>query len=249
MEKMFDDSLQRREDKTNDMLRAAGRGAAIGGLIGLVVGLIPLWIPGLSWVIEEGAVASTLVGAVIGAAIGALLRVLRNQDSSRHHASGLTDEIGLTTPAASDRASGLREEQVLPVAQEELAIGKREVTRGGVRVHTRVDSVPAEQSVQLREEHATIERVPVDRPVAAGDDLFKERTFEVLEMAEEAVVQKRSRVKEEVRIAKRIAERTETVHDTVRKTDIEVERIAGRPERRINKGPYAGQERRLAAVR
>lgn len=243
MAKRVDGSMQWREERTNDMLEGAGIGAAIGGLLGLVAGLIPLWIPGLNWVIEEGAIASTLVGAVIGALIGALIRWLRTEDSSRHR------ESAFTAPAASDRARTVHEEQVVPVVQEELAIGKREVTKGGIRVHTRVASVPAEQSVRLREEHATIERVPVDRPVAAGEDLFKERTFEVLEMTEEAVVQKRSRVREEVRIGKQMAERTETVRETVRKTEVEVEHTAGRSERRVNIGSYAGQERRLAAVR
>ena len=243
MARMVDSSMQWREDRTNNMLEAAGIGAAIGGLIGLVAGLIPLWIPGLRWIIEEGAIPSALVGAAIGAAIGALMAWLRTRESSPHHGTAHT------APAATDRARGVHEEQVVPVVQEELAVGKREVTKGGIRVHTRVASVPVEQSVELLEEHATVERVPVDRALAAGDDLFKERTYEVIEMAEEAIVQKRSRVKEEVRIGKQISTRTETVHETLRKTDIEVERTAGRPERRVNKGGYAGQERRLAAVR
>jgi uncharacterized protein (TIGR02271 family) len=242
MAKMVD-GWQRAADRTNGMLEAAGMGAAIGGLIGLVVGLIPLWIPGLNWVIREGAIPSALVGAVIGALIGALLYTLRTEESARDR------ETALTAPAARDGARPMAEERVLPVVEEELAIGKREVTKGGLRVHTRVASVPAEESVQLRAERATIERVKVDRPVAAGADLFKERTFEVLEMAEEAVVPKRARIKEEVRIGKRIAERTETVRETVRKADVQVEPIAGRPERRVNKGAYPGQERRLSAVR
>jgi uncharacterized protein (TIGR02271 family) len=240
MAKIVDGSMQWRGDRTNDMLEGAGIGAAVGGLIGLVAGLIPLWIPGLNWVIEEGAIPSALMGAVIGAVLGALMRALRGEALPRH------EESALTAPARIGAAQGLHEEQVLPVVQEELAIGKREVTKGGIRVHTRVASVPAEQSVHLREEHAKIERVPVDRAVAAGEDLFKERTFEVLEMAEEAVVQKRARVKEELRIGKQIAERTETVRETVRKTEVDVEHTAGRPERRVNKGPYSGQERRLA---
>ena len=231
MARMFDGWTH--DDRTNQMLEGAGIGAAIGAVIGLVAGLI----------LDEGVLAFTLAGAVIGAAIGALIRYLRSEDFSRHH------EGVRTAPVANDGAARMHEERVLPVVEEELAIGKREVTKGGVRVHTRVTSLPAEQSVQLREEHATIERIPVDRPAAAGDDLFKERTFEILEMAEEAVVQKRSRVKEEVRIGKRIEKRMETVRETVRKTDIEVERAEVRPDRRLNKGPYAGQERRLAAVR
>jgi len=237
-------STQSRDEFTNDLLQAAGLGAAVGALFGLVAGLIPLWIPGLRGVIEEGAIPSALVGGVIGALVGALIRWLRGEDSPRHEENVLT-----AAPDTRERARGVDEEQVVPVVKEELAIGKREVTKGGLRVHTRVSSVPAEQSVQLREEHATVERVPVDRPAAAGEDLFREQTFEILEVAEEAVVQKRIRVKEEVRIAKQMAERTETVRETLRKTDVEIEHTAGRPERRVSKAPYGGPERRLAAVR
>ena len=75
----------------------------------------------------------------------------------------------------------------------------------------------------LREEHVSIERRPVDRPVAAGDDAFRERTVEATESAEEAVVGKEARVTEELVVRKTAEEQTQTVQDTVRRTEVEVE--------------------------
>jgi stress response protein YsnF len=114
-----------------------------------------------------------------------------------------TDEI------AADR-------QAFPVVKEELAVGKREISTGGVRVYSRLT---------LREEHATIDRRPVDRPATAAD--LKEGFVEVRETVEEPVVAKTARVIEEVVVGKESSTRTETVYDTVRGTDVAVERAAG----------------------
>lgn len=142
-------------------------------------------------------------------------------------------------------------EQVLPVVEEELAVGKREVSTGAVRVYSYVAEQPVEQTVELREEHASIERRPVDRPVSAGDDAFREKSVEVRETVEEPVVDKRSRVTEEVRVGKQSSKRQQTVRDTVRKTEVKVEgggRNTGYQgaERRRSSVPYTGQDRRTA---
>ena len=118
--------------------------------------------------------------------------------------------------------------QSVPVVQEELKVGKRTVNVGGLRVIKRMSEKPVSEIVKLREEHATIERRPVDRAATEADfSNFKEGTFEVRETAEEAVVGKTARVVEEVTIGKAATERSETVSDTVRRTDVDVERIAG----------------------
>jgi len=116
----------------------------------------------------------------------------------------------------------------IDVVEEQLQVGKRAVERGGVRVVQRVSQKPVRELVRLREEHAVVERRPVDR-AATGQDLsnFKEGTLEVHEMSEEAVVSKTARVVEEVRVGKEVREREETIEDTVRRKDVDVERIAG----------------------
>ena len=120
------------------------------------------------------------------------------------------------------------ERQAVPVVQEDLQVGKRTVETGGVRVVKRVSETPVSQVVNLREEHATIERRPVDRPATEADFAnFREGTVEVRETAEEPVVAKTARVVEEVVVGKTATERSETITDTVRSTDVDVEEIPG----------------------
>jgi uncharacterized protein (TIGR02271 family) len=122
----------------------------------------------------------------------------------------------------------------IPVVEEELQVGKREVNRGGVRVYSHMTERPVEENVQLREEHVRVQRNPVNRPASEADfQAFKEGTIEVTETAEEAVVSKQARVVEEVVVGKDVIERTQTVRDSVRKTDVEVEEVA--PEQLRNK--------------
>ncbi len=56
---------------------------------------------------------------------------------------------------------------------------------------------------------------------------FQEGTFEVRERDEEVVVDKQARVVEEVHIKKNVEQRTETVQDTVRRTDVDVQELGG----------------------
>jgi uncharacterized protein (TIGR02271 family) len=128
----------------------------------------------------------------------------------------------------SGRSQNVEGQQAIPVVEEELHVGKREVQRGGVRVHTRVEERPVEEQVRLREEHVSVERRPADRPVTAADlNTFQEGTIEMTERAEEAVVQKQARVVEEVVVGKEASQRTETVRDTVRRTDVDIQEIPG----------------------
>ena len=116
----------------------------------------------------------------------------------------------------------------LQEVQEELKVGKRAVSRGSVRVFSRTSEVPVEETVRLREEHAQIQRVAVDRPATEADlaTAFKEGSIEVREMDEEAVVSKTARVTGEVEVGKTATEREETIRDTVRQTKVDVEQVA-----------------------
>ena len=132
--------------------------------------------------------------------------------------------------AATGTARTDGEEERIPVVEERLRVGKRETAHGRVRIRSYVVETPVQEQVTLREEHVKVERRPVDRPIAAGDDAFRERTVEATERAEEAVVSKEARVKEEVVVRKQAEERTETVSDTVRRTEVEVEDERGRSD-------------------
>ena len=115
--------------------------------------------------------------------------------------------------------------EVIPVAVEELAVGKREVDRGGVRVFQRTVEEPVSEAVNLHEEHVVLDRRPVDRAVTDADIAGAGRTIELVETDEVPVVTKSAHVVEEVRVGKVASDRTETVTDSVRHTEIDVEQI------------------------
>lgn len=117
-------------------------------------------------------------------------------------------------------------ERAIPIVEEQLEVGKRTVDQGGVRIFRRVVEIPAEESVNLREEHVVIERKAVDRaPTRAELDNTADRSIELTETAEEAVVGKTARVVEEVLVGKQTGEHTEHIRDTVRRTEVEIEEL------------------------
>ena len=155
--------------------------------------------------------------------------------SSTERAGGAATTAGYGTGTTGTAATGagltgeratrdLREgEEAIPVVEEQVRVGKREVGGGRVRVRSYVVERPVEEQVNLRQERVEVERRPVDREVSPGDAPFQERTIEATERGEEAVVDKQARVVEEVGLRKDVDTRTETVRDTVRKTEVEVE--------------------------
>jgi uncharacterized protein (TIGR02271 family) len=125
-------------------------------------------------------------------------------------------------------------EITIPVVEEELTVGKREVERGHVRVHTYIEEVPVEEEIRLRQESVTVERHPVDRPATEADlDTFTEESMEFTETAEEPVVGRRARVVEEVTVHQDVEEHTETVRDTVRRTHVDVDQEGTRSTARM----------------
>ena len=140
--------------------------------------------------------------------------------------SGIADRAAA---AAARPGVAANREEVIPLAEEQLVIGKRVVERGQVRIRTYVVERPVEEQVRLRDETVQVERRAVDRPVAEGDrEAFSERVVEMTETDEEAVVRKEARIVEEVAVHKTAEERTETVRDTVRRTEVEVDNGTGR---------------------
>ncbi|MDQ3711354.1 MAG: YsnF/AvaK domain-containing protein [Acidobacteriota bacterium] len=115
-------------------------------------------------------------------------------------------------------------EVALPVIEEQINLGKRVVQRGGVRVHTRVTERPVEGKINLHEENVTVDRRSVDRAASDADfAAVKEGDFTVTTKAEVPVVSKEANVVEEVIVGKNVTQREETVRDTVKRSDVEVE--------------------------
>jgi len=120
--------------------------------------------------------------------------------------------------------------ETVQVVEEELEVGKRKVATGGVRVTSSVSEVPVEETVTLREEKVEAERKNVDRKLSPeeAEAAFRGRTVEATGTREEAEVSKQARVVGEVSIGKQTKEREETVRDTVRRTEVDVEQIAAK---------------------
>jgi len=122
--------------------------------------------------------------------------------------------------------------QTIPVTQEKIHVGKQQVDRGGVRVRSYVVEKPVNEQVNLREENVRVERRAVDRPAGADSELFRDRTIEMTATTEEAVVAKDARVVEEVVVHKDVRQRAEQVKDTVKRTEVEVEKVDSDPRRK-----------------
>jgi len=210
-------------------------GAATGAAIGSVGGPVGTVIGGVA-----GAVTGAGVGAAGDAAGETAADAAMGEDDASYRGTrtGSGVAMGSTTDyttTSTDFQTGTRDistdqgEIAIPVVEEEIRVGKREIESGGVRVETRVEATPVNEQVTLREETVTIERRPVDQPVDAATltDAFREGTFEVREHDEQAVVQKEARIVEEIVVGKQVEQRTETIQDTVRRTDVDVQQIQG----------------------
>jgi uncharacterized protein (TIGR02271 family) len=123
-----------------------------------------------------------------------------------------------------------KNDNVLEVIEEELQVGKEQVERGRMRIYTVQSERAVSQDVSLRDETLKVQRRPVSRAVSADPNLFKERSYEMVEMDEIAKVGKTARVIEEVSLGKEVAQKVQTIKDTLRRQDVQVEEIrAARP--------------------
>ena len=115
----------------------------------------------------------------------------------------------------------------VPIVEERMIVGKRQVELGRVTVRTRVVAEDVSESISLREEHLDIERRPTDQRIdaAQANALFQDKTVELTATGEEAVVSKQAVVTGEVVLGKHVDTRDQRIDGTVRHTEVEVERV------------------------
>nr|WP_295373676.1 YsnF/AvaK domain-containing protein [uncultured Sphingosinicella sp.] len=173
-----------------------------------------------------GATAGGMTG---GLATGATGMPLTGSSSGLGTGGGTTGSTGMTGSSgmeSRERTETVQEEHI-PIVEEQLRVGKREVNRGGARVRSYVREVPVHEQVSLREEHVSVERRPVNETLSGGQfggaDAFQERTIDMTETSEEAVVAKEAQVREELVVKKTAEERVENVDETVRRTEVDVD--------------------------
>ncbi len=114
----------------------------------------------------------------------------------------------------------------VPVVEERLEVGTRQVELGEVEIRKTVESEQVSIPVELMREHVRVSRVDVaDRPASEAElaDGFAEATIRVPVRGEEAIVSKDALVTGEVVIDRERVTERETVGDTVRREHVTVD--------------------------
>ena len=168
---------------------------------------------------------STIRSIFEGTGAAGLAAAAYNKDDFYNHEHFNEDRFYNSRPTSG---TGTDKVQVI---EENLQVGKQEVETGGARLTSRLVERPVEEHINLREEHVSVERTTVNRPVSAADlNAFEEKELELTEHAEVPVIAKEARVVEEVSLTKEVSEHEETIKDTVRSTEVEAERINPDPK-------------------
>lgn len=111
----------------------------------------------------------------------------------------------------------------LKLAEEQVEIGKRQVNDGSVRLRRFTVEEEVAEDISLYDQHAEVFRHAVDEPAYLNDVDWSEKTIEVEESHEIPTVAKTARIKEEVGLRGEETARVETVKDSVRRQEVEVE--------------------------
>ena len=144
-------------------------------------------------------------------------------EASPYAAGTAASPVGTVDNSQYVDTSRASDGESIPVVEEQLRIGKRDTSHGRVRVRAYTVEEPVSETVSLREDRVELDRRPVDRAVTDADTAFRDRTVEAEEYVEEAVVSKEARVVEEISQRKTSDTRQETVTDSVRHTEVEIE--------------------------
>ena len=115
---------------------------------------------------------------------------------------------------------------VLRLAEEQLEVGKEMSETGRTRVRRFVTERDVAANVTLHDEHAEVIRRAISDPKYVGDIDWADRTIEVVETGEHALVNKTAKVVEEVALRKVGADHVETIRDKLRRQQVEIERLA-----------------------
>jgi uncharacterized protein (TIGR02271 family) len=133
------------------------------------------------------------------------------------------DRARTETRLAADQRN-VTEPVELTTEEERLKVGTRQVEAGRVRLRKIVRTEEVNVPVELRKEDVVVERVPADQVRAGARSDFTEGEVEMTMQREEAIVGKERVVTGAVRARKTEEVEHQTVSDTVRKEDVEVDR-------------------------
>jgi uncharacterized protein (TIGR02271 family) len=150
--------------------------------------------------------------------------------------------LGRSVARPSNIQRSSQAEEIIPLAEETLIVGKQTVTSGTTTVRRVVVETPVEQQVSLYDEKVVVERRKPVTDAATGETLT-ELTIEMIESSEVPVVGKSVKVREEVVVRRERTSRVETIRDTVRRDEIEIEQ-SGQTERSGRQRPALASSRK-----
>jgi stress response protein YsnF len=143
--------------------------------------------------------------------------LLNERDSLRN------EQDSLLNRDRTDLAVSETDRDSLKLAEEQVDIGKRQINDGSVRLRRFTVEDEVSEDVSLYDQHAEVFRHAVDEPAYLNDVDWSEKTIEVEESHEIPTVAKTARIKEEVGLRGEETARVETVKDSVRRQEVEVE--------------------------
>jgi len=123
----------------------------------------------------------------------------------------------------TDRAVDTGNNITVPVVEEQLKAGVREVEGGRFRLAKTVTNEQQTIEVPVEREEVYVTERAVNRPATEADLNMRERDIEIPLRQQEVVTQKQAVVTGEVNIRKETVTDTERVTDTVRREEVHVE--------------------------
>ena len=142
-------------------------------------------------------------------------------------------------PVATESITGagggeVSDQANIDLYKEELVVGKREISNGGVLIRRVVQTENVSQPVELRREEYVIERIPASNTASASAETqtaggaFQEKAVYISLTREEAVAGKRVLLTENIRVGKRVDTDHVTVTRPVRSEDVAVVKVAAK---------------------
>ena len=167
--------------------------------------------------VATGAYGSDYDAATVGTDGATATNRTTTIDDGTTYATGDVD----STTSHTDTSDSLR----VPVHEEQLRATTQQTQAGEVSVNKNVIEERQEIDVPVTHEEVDIKRVRVDRSDANPDQAFMQdgETIRVPLSAESVVVDKETRVVEELEITKRPVTETQRVSETVRREEVNVD--------------------------
>ena len=140
-------------------------------------------------------------------------RTAKDKLEGKAHQDSLRDDL-------DDRDDADRR---LTVSEEELAVGKRRVPAGEVRLSKTVETEHVREDVPVMREEVTVERHAVADGTRAGDVEMGDEEITIPVTEEEVVAEKRAVVKEEIVARTREVEDDRTVEADLRQEKVDID--------------------------